>query len=80
MRTVDFVMPMFMTRNGEGELISLSDHEALLAEFEVKSASPEEKNLDLPEMVTSVPKAGVEDYLGSSSNLVEVVSSNHILK
>jgi hypothetical protein len=27
---------MFMTRGGMGKLISLSDHEALLAEFVVK--------------------------------------------
>ncbi len=44
MRTTDFVMPMFMTRNGRDQLISLSDHEALHAEFLVEIGPQAVKN------------------------------------
>ncbi len=46
MRTKEFVMPMFMTRSEEGELISLSDHEALLADFEVAAIPAQKSNTD----------------------------------
>lgn len=33
MCTANFTMPMYTTRNGKGQVVSLSDHEALSAEF-----------------------------------------------
>ena len=36
MTTKEFIMPMFMTRDDQKALVSLSDHEALHAEFLVK--------------------------------------------
>jgi len=35
LRTLDFSMPMFMTRDKEGGLVSLSDHEGLHCELEI---------------------------------------------
>ena len=43
MRTKDFVMPMFVTRAGGGKAVSLSDHEALLAEYVIEQARTEEE-------------------------------------
>ncbi|TRY72102.1 hypothetical protein TCAL_01108 [Tigriopus californicus] len=39
MRTSEFTMPMFMTRNQKNELVSLSDHEALHVIFDVQMAT-----------------------------------------
>lgn len=36
MKTYEFIMPVFMTRNKQGRLISLSDHEAILAVYIVE--------------------------------------------
>ena len=36
MTTKEFIMPMFMTRDENKALVSLSDHEALHAEFQVR--------------------------------------------
>ena len=33
MRTLNFTMPIYTTKNRKGETVSLSDHEALSAEF-----------------------------------------------
>ena len=45
MRTENFLMPVFVTRTGaRGEVCSLSDHEALLAEYVVEDE--EEYNRD----------------------------------
>lgn len=38
MLTKDFFMPMFMTRSKDNDLINLSDHEALVAEFVIYEA------------------------------------------
>ena len=33
MKCVNFTMPMYTTRNNKGKIVSLSDHEALQADF-----------------------------------------------
>lgn len=58
MRTREFVMPMFMTRNDEDKLISLSDHEALHAEFVV--SRPRSRGLEHPPVVAAVAAAADE--------------------
>ena len=36
MKCVNFTMPMYTTRNNKGKIVSLSDHEALQADFLIK--------------------------------------------
>ena len=51
MCTRNFTMPMYTTQNGEGEVVSLSDHEALSAEFLI-----EKRNSDKPVIMATIAK------------------------
>jgi len=41
MCTLNFTMPMYTTKNRKGDIVSLSDHEALNAEFLIERRSPD---------------------------------------
>ena len=87
MKCVNFTMPMYTTRNNKGKIVSLSDHEALQADFLIeKLPRPVGAPPPPPPRIRSqkdnfyrhiIPPHGLQHALGKKVGLVDTPIANH---
>ena len=87
MKCVNFTMPMYTTRNNKGKIVSLSDHEALQADFLIeKLPRPVGAPPPPPPRIRSrkdnfyrhiIPPHGLQHALGKKVGLADTPIANH---